>query len=244
MTPITFLTHPEVRLISLTSPVSFNERITTAEDLITYCARVSSPDRDEHKDPSKLLEYCVKHKHWSIFEQASMTLEITCPLFVATQILRHRSFCFQQYSQRYSTAPNKCFLINHRKPHPTNRQLSVETGEIEFTTLWESMQKLAIDVAFQQYHQALDAGVAREVARSILPVSTATTLMMTGNVRSWIHFLEARLYEGAQKETRDVAEKVQEIFIENFPTVSKALGWYLTSKTDTDKVPESPQTTN
>jgi thymidylate synthase (FAD) len=102
------------------------------------------------------------------------------------------------------------------------------------------MQKLSIKIAFQQYHQALDAGVAREVARSILPVSTATTLMMTGNVRSWIHFLEARLYEGAQKEIRDVAEKVQEIFIENFPTVSTALGWYLTSKTDTDKVAESP----
>lgn len=241
-------TAPTVRLISLTSPVSFNPKVRTAEDLITYCARVSSPDREEHKDPTKLLEYCIKHKHWSIFEQASMTVEITCAIYTSMQILRHRSFVFQQMSQRYTTAPSECLYTNYRTQHPTNRQLSVPSTDPELNNQWHELQKLVFETSQHIYEHALGLGVAREIARSILPVSTSTTLMATGNIRSWIHFLEARLYEGAQQEIRDVAEAIRQIFVGEFPIISQALGWTeavsLTSDTPAGSFPELPTLTN
>lgn len=214
-----------VRLIALSNPIVIAElaaipRTLTAEDLMVYCARVSSPANQPNLDTGeRLLNYCVKHKHWSIFEMASMTVEITTSRAVAQQILRHRSFSFQEFSQRYAVA------TDHERPQfrmkgGTNRQGS--TAEVLTNEALESLARYSISSSFDAYAALLDAGVAPECARFVLPLCTRTRLYMTGTCRSWIHYLMIRLDSHAQKEHRDVATAIKEVFQLVFPQTYSA----------------------
>jgi thymidylate synthase (FAD) len=207
-----------VKLVSISQPVV--EGLQTAEDLMVYCARVSNPSNQLNTATgASLLAYCIKHGHWSVFETASMTVEITTSRAIAAQILRHRSFSFQEFSQRYSEVPG-VEQVELREQADKNRQSSTEIieGEMINSTLERYMKN-----ARAMYQSLLDAGVARECARMVLPLATTTTLYMTGSVRSWIHYLAQRLDEHTQKEHRLIAEQVQSIFTAQFPVVSQAL---------------------
>ena len=207
-----------VKLVSISQPVV--EGIQTAEDLMVYCARVSNPSNQLNTATGAfLLAYCIKHGHWSVFETASMTVEITTSRAIAAQILRHRSFSFQEFSQRYSEAPG-IEPVELRRQAEKNRQSSSETmpmGDAQLI-LCEAFHSAQVF-----YNALLKAGVARECARMVLPLATTTTLYMTGSVRSWIHYLAQRLDKHTQKEHRLIAEQVQDIFAAQFPTVNQAL---------------------
>jgi thymidylate synthase (FAD) len=208
-----------VKLVSVSRPVV--DGIQTAEDLMVYCARVSNPSNQLNTATgASLLAYCIKHGHWSVFETASMTIEITTSRAIAAQILRHRSFSFQEFSQRYSEAPG-VEPVELRRQAEKNRQSSSEMmPKRGFADL---VFRQAIARAEKAYQELLDEGVARECARMVLPLATTTTLYMTGSVRSWIHYLAQRLDEHTQKEHRLIAEQVQAIFAAQFPVVSQAL---------------------
>jgi thymidylate synthase (FAD) len=208
-----------VKLVSISQPVV--EGLTTAEDLMVYCARVSNPSNQLNTATgAKLLAYCIQHGHWSVFETASMTVEITTSRAIAAQILRHRSFSFQEFSQRYSEAPG-IEDVELRQQAEKNRQSSSEI--IPKRSYADLLFRQAIGFAEKTYKELLEAGVARECARMILPLATSTTLYMTGSVRSWIHYLAQRLDQHTQKEHRLIAEQVQVIFAAQFPVVSQAL---------------------
>lgn len=223
-----------VKLISITHP--YLEKEMTPEEFIVYIARVSNPSNQMNtKTAPKLLNYLVKHKHWSPFEFVDMTVEITTRRSIAAQILRHKSFSFQEFSQRYSSATN-IQPVELRKQAEKNRQSSAEQFDpIIFrpdgdTDKWGDETTRASDAvsSFLQasmnlYAELIDAGVAREVARDILPLATETKLYMKGSIRSWIHYLELRTLEDTQKEHRDIANSIKSIFIENFPVVANAL---------------------
>jgi thymidylate synthase (FAD) len=208
-----------VKLVSISRPIV--EGLDTAEDLMVYCARVSNPSNQLNTATgAKLLAYCIQHGHWSVFETASMTVEITTSRAIAAQILRHRSFSFAEFSQRYSEVPS-VEEVELRQQAEKNRQSSSEIiPKGEFADL---LFKQAISFAEKTYKELLEAGVARECARMVLPLATTTTLYMTGSVRSWIHYLAQRLDQHTQKEHRLIAEQVQDIFATQFPTVSQAL---------------------
>jgi thymidylate synthase (FAD) len=195
--------------------------ITTAEDLIVYCARVSNPSNQLNLDTGgKLLKYCIEHEHWSIFEQASMTVEVTTSRAIAAQILRHRSFAFQEFSQRYSE-------VQYMEPYELRQQATKNrqsSSEVMASDLYAFLANQAVDHAQQVYNQLIDAGVARECARMVLPLCTQTTLYMTGSVRSWIHYMGLRTKLDTQKEHREIAEKISEIFAKEFPIVAECLG--------------------
>ena len=199
-----------------------------AEKHMAYCARVSNPANQENEKFSGLLKYCIKHQHWSIFEQAYMTVEIETSRAIAAQILRHRSFTFQEFSQRYadsSLLASKIPLPELRRQDTKNRQNSiddldafdVQNMEIQMTTLFDSAMAL--------YQQMLERGVAKECARNVLPLCTPTKIYMTGSVRSWAHYIDLRSAHGTQKEHMIVAEGVRDIFKEQFPAVAEALEW-------------------
>ena len=199
-----------------------------AEQTMAYIARVSNPSNQNNEKYAGLLGYCIKHNHWSVFEQSSMTLEIETTRAIAAQILRHRSFTFQEFSQRYadsSMLANKIPLPELRRQDTKNRQNSindldafdVQNLEIQMQTLFDSSMAL--------YQQMLERGVAKECARNVLPLCVGTRIYMTGSCRSWIHYVNLRTANGTQKEHMQVAESCKEIFIEQFPTVSEALGW-------------------
>ena len=199
-----------------------------AEKHMAYCARVSNPNNQENEKFSGLLKYCVKHQHWSIFEQAYMTVEIETSRAIAAQILRHRSFTFQEFSQRYADSSllgPKIPLPELRRQDTKNRQNSiddldafdVQNMEIQMTTLFDSAMAL--------YQQMLERGVAKECARNVLPLCTPTKIYMTGSVRSWVHYIDLRSAHGTQKEHMIVAEGVRDVFKEQFPAVSEALEW-------------------
>jgi thymidylate synthase (FAD) len=208
-----------VKLVSISQPVV--EGLTTAEDLMVYCARVSNPSNQLNTATgARLLAYCIQHGHWSVFETASMTVEITTSRAIAAQILRHRSFSFQEFSQRYSEAPG-VENVELRKQAEKNRQSSREV--IKKGTFPEMVMRQALASAQKAYQDLLEQGVARECARMVLPLATSTTLYMTGSVRSWIHYLAQRLDQHTQKEHRLIAEHVQAIFAAQFPVVSQAL---------------------
>lgn len=207
-----------VKLVSISQPVV--EGLQTAEDLMVYCARVSNPSNQLNTSTgAKLLAYCIQHGHWSVFETASMTVEITTSRAIAAQILRHRSFSFQEFSQRYADAPGM-ESVELRKQAASNRQSSTDVVEDEDTRFLVYKVQKTCEFA---YKQLIKAGVARECARMVLPLATSTTLYMTGSVRSWIHYLAQRLDQHTQKEHRLIAEQVQDIFATQFPTVSQAL---------------------
>ena len=207
-----------VKLVSISKPVV--EGLDTPEDLMVYCARVSNPSNQLNTATgAKLLAYCIEHGHWSVFETASMTVEITTSRAIAAQILRHRSFSFQEFSQRYSEASD-FEPVELRRQAKTNRQSSSELIDNEKLT---NEVREYINEAIDNYEYLLEKGVARECARMILPLCTQTTLYMTGSVRSWIHYLKVRCDEHTQKEHRLIAQAIERIFCVQFPVVSKAL---------------------
>ena len=208
-----------VKLISVTPD---------AEKHMAYCARVSNPSNQENDNFSGLLKYCIKHQHWSIFEQATMTLEINTTRGIAAQILRHRSFTYQEFSQRYadSSLLGKTIpLPELRRQDTKNRQNSIDDlDKAVIDTLNRQMETL-FDSSMALYNQMLERGVAKECARFVLPLATPTRLYMTGSVRSWIHYIDLRSGHGTQKEHMDIANDAKAIFIEQFPAVSEALEW-------------------
>lgn len=213
-----------VRLIATTKPVL--DELTSAEDIIVYCARVSNPNNQLNTETGpKLLKYCLDHGHVSVFEQASMTVEIKTFRAVAAQILRHCSFRFQEFSQRYSGVTEYPEIIAGRKQGKTNRQVGDEELEDDSQVKWQLLQEAAYKSAYKDYRYAIKLGVAREQARLLLPLATPTTLYMTGNARSWIHYLQIRTSLDTQREHREIALKIMSIFCGEFPNISKALGW-------------------
>jgi len=199
-----------------------------AEKHMAYCARVSNPANQENEKFSGLLKYCVKHQHWSIFEQAYMTLELTTTRGIAAQVLRHRSFTYQEFSQRYADSSllmDKIPLPALRRQDEKNRQNSIDDLDpFEVQTLELQMQTL-FDSSMALYQQMLGRGVAKECARFVLPLAVPTKIYMTGSVRSWIHYIDLRSANGTQKEHMDLALSAKEIFIEQFPAVAEAMEW-------------------
>ena len=208
--------------------VKFVSVTPDAEKMMAYIARVSNPANQQNENYSGLLKYCIKHNHWSVFEQSSMTLEIETTRGLAAQILRHRSFTYQEFSQRYADTKlldDTIPLPQLRKQDTKNRQNStddldeflVQDFQLEMTKLFESSMNL--------YNRMLEQGVAKECARFVLPLATPTRLYMTGSCRSWIHYINLRSAHGTQKEHMDIAEECRGIFTEQFPAVSEALEW-------------------
>ena len=199
-----------------------------AEKTIGYVARVSNPNNQDNPKVAGLLKYCIKHGHWSIFEQAHMTLQIETTRGLAAQILRHRSFTFQEFSQRYadsSMLAKEIPLPDLRRQDDKNRQNSIDDlSPLVVQDFNSKMQKHFVD-GMKLYKEMLDAGVAKECARFVLPLATPTRIYMTGSVRSWIHYVDLRSAHGTQKEHMAVAEGVRSIFAEQFPTVAQALDW-------------------
>ena len=198
-----------------------------AEKHIAYCARVSNPSNQNNESIAGLLKYCIKHQHWSIFEQAFMTLEIATTRGLAAQILRHRSFTYQEFSQRYaeSTTLGDIELPELRRQDDKNRQNSIDDLDPKVVEKLNRQMNTLFSSAYSLYNQMLDEGVAKECARFVLPLATPTRLYMSGTVRSWLHYIELRTGHGTQKEHMDLVEEVRKVFIEQFPTVSEALEW-------------------
>ena len=199
-----------------------------AEKVMAYCARVSNPSNQNNENYAKLLKYCIDHKHWSIFEHASMTLEINTTRGLAAQILRHRSFTFQEFSQRYadtSFLAEEIPLFELRSQDHKNRQNSIDDVDQEIVIKWNTKIREHFAKAKGLYDGMIKDGIAKECARFILPLATPTRLYMTGNVRNWIHYIELRSTNGTQKEHMNIANDCKTIFVEQFPTIGEALGW-------------------
>jgi len=200
-----------------------------AEKTIAYCARVSNPmgqDRDEY---AKLLKYCIDHGHWSIFEMANMVLEIETTRGIAAQILRHRSFSFQEFSQRYADASFLGEKINPpqlRSQDEKNRQNSIDDIDIEAQIKYNSQIRELFSRSKALYDDMIKAGVAKECARFILPLATPTRMYMNGTIRSWITYIALREKNGTQKEHIDIAMECKRIFCNNLPITSEALGGF------------------
>ena len=199
-----------------------------AEKHMAYVARVSNPNNQDSDKFAGLLKYCIKHGHWSVFEQAFMTVEINTTRGLAAQILRHRSFTYQEFSQRYadsSMLAKEIPLPSLRRQDTKNRQNSIDDIDPLMQQDFEiKMQRHFVD-GMKLYKEMLDAGIAKECARFVLPLATPTRLYMTGSVRSWVHYIDLRSAHGTQKEHMDVAEETRSIFIKQFPTVAEALEW-------------------
>ena len=199
-----------------------------AEKHMAYCARVSNPSNQGNDNYAGLLRYCIKHQHWSIFEQAFMTLEINTTRGLAAQILRHRSFTYQEFSQRYADSSllgDKIPLPKLRKQDEKNRQNSTDDLDPMLVQELEVKMQTYFAQGMKLYKEMLDAKVAKECARFVLPLATPTRLYMSGTVRSWIHYIELRSGHGTQKEHMDIANACKDIFIEQFPTVAEAMEW-------------------
>tara|TARA_Y100001968_G_scaffold41103_1_gene31165 strand:- start:1040 stop:1672 length:633 start_codon:yes stop_codon:yes gene_type:complete len=198
-----------------------------AEQLMAYIARVSNPSNQDNEKYAGLLKYCIKHNHWSVFEQSTMTLEIETTRAIAAQILRHRSFTFQEFSQRYASSNDlgDIDLPELRRQDTKNRQNSIDDLDSEMVDKLNRQMITLFSSAKSLYTQMLDAGVAKECARMVLPLCTPTRIYMTGSCRSWIHYINLRSAHGTQKEHMVIAEACREVFIEQFPSVSEALEW-------------------
>ena len=208
-----------VKLISVTPD---------AEKTMAYVARVSNPKNQTNENYAKLLGYCIKHNHWSVFEQSFMTLEIETTRGLAAQILRHRSFTFQEFSQRYadsSMLADTIPLFDLRRQDIKNRQNSTDDLDPKLVHDYEIGIKNHFENAMWLYKDMLDNGVAKECARFVLPLATPTRLYMSGSCRSWIHYINLRSAHGTQKEHMDIAEACKNVFVEQFPTVAEALEW-------------------
>ena len=207
--------------------VKFISITPDAEKTMAYIARVSNPKNQDNENFSGLLKYCIKHQHWSVFEQSSMTLEIETTRGIAAQILRHRSFTYQEFSQRYadSNLLGEIELPELRRQDDKNRQNSIDDLEPEMVEKFNRQMNTLFSSAFGLYNQMLHAGVAKECARFVLPLATPTKIYMTGSCRSWIHYINLRSAHGTQKEHMDIANACKKIFIEQFPAVSESLDW-------------------
>jgi thymidylate synthase (FAD) len=213
----------QVSLVSITESL-IKEWEMTPEQLIVYIARVSNPSNQHNTESSeRLINYLIKHKHWSPFEMIDMTIEIVTSRAIAQQILIHRSFSFQEFSQRYATA-TEIEPVLLRKQAEKNRQSSTEEiTNSEINTIVENHIKLSEEL----YSTLIQQGIARECARMVLPLTTQTTMYMKGSIRSWIHYLQLRCEEDTQLEHREIADSIKEIFKQHFPNVAEAIGWTL-----------------
>ena len=213
------MTDTQIKLVSVTPD---------AEKTMGYVARVSNPNNQENPKVAGLLSYCIKHGHWSVFEQAHMTVEINTTRGLAAQILRHRSFTYQEFSQRYADVS---YLREHiplpelRSQDDKNRQNSIDDVSPETVEKYHKKMRAQFDASIDLYKEMLHDGIAKECARFVLPLATPTRLYMTGSVRSWIHYIELRSAHGTQKEHMDLVENVRKVFVEQFPVVSQALDW-------------------
>ena len=208
-----------VKLISITPD---------AETMMAYIARVSNPNNQDNPNYAGLLKYCIKHNHWSVFEQATMTLEIETTRGIAAQILRHRSFTFQEFSQRYadtSLIAEDIPLPELRRQDTKNRQNSTDDLPADLRIELYSKIQDHFDAAQNLYKELLEADVAKECARFVLPLAVPTRIYMTGSCRSWIHYINLRSAQGTQKEHMIIAEECKKVFAEQFPAVSEALDW-------------------
>lgn len=214
-----------VELVSYTQPVKrlADKGIMNADDLVAYVARVSNPRNQFNTlTAPKLIKYLIKHSHWSPFELTDMCVEIKTSRAIAAQILRHRSFSFQEFSQRYSNV-STFEDIEWRMQGKTNRQVGDEPTDLD-KQLQNSIS-LHLDNSLELYNELIESGVAKECARNILPLTTETTMYMKGSFRSWIHYIDLRAKEDTQKEHRDIALKCREIFVNTFPKTGEALNW-------------------
>lgn len=203
-----------------------------AEKIMGYIARVSNPLNQDNENVVGLLTYCLKHNHWSVFEHANLTIEIETTRDIAAQILRHRSFVFQEFSQRYAAVTDVAEVPELRMQDHKNRQNSLEItdelGEADLNALCKRIAKHFED-GMELYEDLLQYGIAKECARKVLPLNTKTKLYMTGNVRNWIHYINLRTANGTQKEHMLIAEQVKQVFTDNLPIISQALGWTASS---------------
>ena len=208
-----------VKLISVTPD---------AEKTMAYVARVSNPSNQENENYAGLLKYCIKHNHWSVFEQSFMTLEIETNRGIAAQILRHRSFTYQEFSQRYADTnllTDNIPLPELRRQDTKNRQNSIDDLDVAVIEDFQGRIRRHFNDAQQIYDDMIAAGVAKECARFILPLATPTRIYMSGSCRSWIHYIELRTANGTQKEHMDIAHECKNVFSKQFPTVAQALDW-------------------
>jgi len=198
------------------------------EETMAYIARVSNPQNQDNPSFEGLLKYCINHGHWSVFEQAFMTLEIETSRAIAAQILRHRSFTYQEFSQRYADSSLLAETIpvpELRRQDTKNRQNSIDDLDPEFVELTTRQIQTHFAQGMSLYQHMLDCGIAKECARMVLPLATPTRIYMSGSCRSWVHYITLRSANGTQKEHMEIAEQCKQIFCEQFPTVGKALEW-------------------
>ena len=211
-----------VKLIGVTQPISI-EAFTpcSAEQLIAYCARVSNPANQDNSETDKLLSYMIRNQHWSPFEMVNVVMEINTTRDIARQILRHRSFSFQEFSQRYAEVQEMSDPREARLQDQKNRQNSIEMDDQIYENIkedWEWRQECVLEAAQQSYEWAIEHGIAKEVARSILPEGlTMSRMYMNGTLRSWMHYVELRCGNGTQKEHREIAEECKKILVQEFP---------------------------
>ena len=209
------MSHERVKLIWAT---------TDAEKLIGYMARVSNPDGQDNPDVARLLRYMIDHKHWSPFEMANMCVEIKTTRDISQQIIRHRSFSFQEFSTRFAKVGGY-EIAQARRQDEKNRQSSHDDLPVLTQVWFEEAQKTLFAETYRVYEEALDLGIAKECARRILPLTTQTKLYMNGTLRSWIHYIDLRTTPGTQLEHREIALGCREIFVAQFPTIASSLGW-------------------
>ena len=214
----------QVRLIAFTQPIEV-KGVQTGEELVAYCARVSNPaNQANHETAPRLLNYLVRNQHWSPFEMAHAVLEIHTTRDIARQILRHRSFSFQEFSQRYAEVQDPAVLREARLQDTTNRQNSTDITDLHLTTWWEDQQQWLADQAQKVYQDALAQGIAKEVARAVLPEGlTPSRLYMAGSIRSWIHYIQLRAGNGTQKEHREIAVMCRLALLEVMPSLQEIL---------------------
>ena len=198
-----------------------------AEKSMAYIARVSNPKNQDNNDFTKLIGYCIKNEHWSVFEQAYMTLQIETTRGIAEQILRHRSFTFQEFSQRYADSRQlgEIPIPELRRQDNKNRQNSISDLSEEVINQFNKKIKHLFNLNKELYEEMLEAGIAKECARFVLPLATPTRIYMTGSCRSWIHYINLRSGHGTQKEHMDIAKECKNIFSKEYPVVSSALNW-------------------
>jgi thymidylate synthase (FAD) len=218
-----------VELIGYTKPTEelFKRGIQEPQDLIAYCARVSNPANQYNTDTAeKLVMYLIKNKHWSPLEMVNVVLEIETTRDIAHQIVRHRSFAFQEFSQRYADPTKELHFVlrEARLQDEKNRQNSIETSDLDLNISWELQQKKVIETAKAAYDWAIANGIAKEQARVVLPEGNTTTrLYMNGTLRSWVHYIELRAGNGTQKEHMQIAKACARVIAEAFPLITRVV---------------------
>lgn len=214
----------QVRLIAFTQPIEL-EGVQTGEELVAYCARVSNPgNQANHETAPRLLNYLTRNQHWSPFEMAHAVMEIQTTRDIARQILRHRSFSFQEFSQRYAEVTDDVMLREARLQDTKNRQNSTETDDAELQRQWYTLQSRTAELTRQTYQWALEQGIAKEVARAVLPEGlTVSRLYMAGSIRSWIHYIQLRAGNGTQKEHREIAVMCRLALLHVMPSLKEIL---------------------